>query len=107
MLRNIIDVIFSISVAGIWLFKIWATFLTLYLSLEDKILGLVLASIFISNMENGAWGGRLMSKYIASFRGGGKYPLVWEFGYGQRMHSSVFIWAPTYTKRCPLKKWEN
>lgn len=45
-----------------------------------------------------------MSKYIASFRGGGKYPLVWEFGYGQRMHSSVFIWAPTYTKRCPLKK---
>lgn len=51
-------------------------FLTLYLSLEDKILGLVLVSIFISNTENGAWGGRLMSKYIASFRGGDKYPLV-------------------------------
>lgn len=45
-----------------------------------------------------------MSKCIASFRGGGKRPLVYEFCYGQRMYSSVFIWAPTYTKYVPFKK---
>lgn len=43
-----------------------------------------------------------MSKCIASFQGRGKHPRVCEFCYyGQRMHSSVFIWAPTYAKDIP------
>lgn len=39
-----------------------------------------------------------MSKYIASFKGGGEHSFASEFcSFGQRMHSSVF-------KDVPLKK---
>lgn len=55
-------------------------------------------------MGKDAWR-EMISKCIASFRGGGKHPFVCEFCYyGQRMHFSVFIWTPTYTKDVPLKK---
>jgi hypothetical protein len=39
----------------------------------------------------------ILSKCIASFRGGGKHAHLYDFCYyGQRTHFSAFIWAPTW-----------